>query len=726
MAGTDQDLTQRFIAFYREYYRNEVGKLAQRFPRDQRSLEIDYGDLFRFDRKVADDFLKKPEQMREYAEEALYQFDLPANVDLTGGKDYPAAHVRVSGLNEEETYYPGEYSPKHDAGEFIAVEGQVHKATDQYATILEASFECQRCGTMSYIPQDDEGFQEPHECTGCERQGPFNTNHNQSVFVDSQKIRVQEPPERTANGTGDYLDVYVQDDLVYEVEPGDKVVVCGTLNLEQKGSAKQKENVFIPYMDGHAITLRDTEFEEIELDEDDIAESQALVDGGSDAYDRLDDDRDPGVFEEITGEPRNNIYDLAIESLAPTIFGYDIRKLSYALQLVGGVRVENLDGTYERGDFHILDIGDPSTAKSQMLDAVAKVSPRSVTASGRGATEAGMTAAAVQDDFADTSEWTLEGGALVTAHKGVAAIDELDKVPEDVVESMHRAMAQQEVNVNKAGINTSLPTQTAVHAAANPTGGRWDQYQETHEQIDLVPTLLSRFGLIWKFEDRHEEHRDKKIARHTDNAMETAKRVQRGDNVPEEERQRAAPLIDHDLLRKHIARAKRDVKAPVYANPEVQGQLIGAYVHLRNLNGRDDDVAIPVTPRKLKDMKRIAEAAAKFELSETIEEHHVEIAKFLIRKSMEEFGQNEEGEFDADVVESGTSRPQEERKKMLLNLIKEMQPDDGGSVSAGELLDAAEGAEIDRQKAKNELEQLAKQGELYRPGGEGTYRVFTK
>jgi len=281
MASPDQDLTERFVNFYREYYRHEVGKLAQRYPRDQRSLEIDYNDLFMFDRGIADDYLEKPEQMREYAEEALYQFDLPADVDLTGGNDYPAAHVRVSGLNQEETYYPGEYSPKHDAGEFIAVEGQVHKATDQYATIIEAAFECQRCGTMSYIPQDDDGFQEPHECSGCERQGPFNVDHNQSVFVDSQKIRVQEPPERTANGTGDYLDVYVEDDLVYEVEPGDKVVVAGTLNLEQKGSKQKKENVFIPYLDGHAITLRDTEFEEIELDEEDVAESEALVDGTS-------------------------------------------------------------------------------------------------------------------------------------------------------------------------------------------------------------------------------------------------------------------------------------------------------------------------------------------------------------------------------------------------------------------------------------------------------------
>ncbi len=725
MAGTDRDLTERLVEFYRNYYREEVGHLAQRYPREQRSLEIDYSELFVFDRDLAEKWLNNPDQMLEYAEEALYQYDLPADVDLRGEGSYPPAHVRLSGLNDEQTYYPGEYSPKRDAGELLDVEGQVHKTSKKYATIIEAAFECQRCGVKNYVPQTDEGFQEPHECHGCERQGPFNVDHDQSVFVDTQKIRLQEPPERTAGGNGAHIDVYVEDDLVDEVEPGDKVVISGVLHLEQEGSGQSKKNVFSPYMDGIGITLKDTEFEEISLDEDDIEESDALVNGESNAYDKLSDERDPELFETITGDPRANIFDLAVESLAPTIFGYDVRKLSYVLQLVGGVRVQNLDGTYDRGDFHILDIGDPSTAKSQMLDAVAKVSPRSVTASGRGATEAGMTAAAVQDDFSENSEWTLEGGALVAAHKGVAAVDELDKLPEDVSESMHRAMEQQEVSVNKAGINTSLPTHTAVHAAANPTGGRWDQYQETHEQIDLVPTLLSRFGLIWKFVDEHDEAMDKKIANHTDSAMETAKRVQRGDSVPEDEKQKVAPAIEHEMLRKHIARAKRDVKDPIYADETVQGKLVGAYVHLRNLNGRDDDVAIPVTPRKLRDMKRIAEAAAKFELSPTIEGHHVEIAKFLTRQSMEQFGQNEEGEFDADVVESGTSKPQEDRKKILLNLIEEMQPDGAGSVNAGELLDAAEGADLDRQKAKDELETLSKKGELYHPGGEGTYRVWT-
>ena len=720
-AQGSHDLLERFNDFFRSYYREEVGELAQRYPREQRTLEVDYTDLFTFDRDLAEDWIAKPDQMQEYAEEALRQYDLPVDVSLS------RAHVRMLDLNSEETFYPGEYRPREDAGSYLAIEGQVHKTSEVYATMEEAAFECDRCGTMSYVPQDGhgDGFQEPHECQGCERQGPFSVNFDQSEFVDAQKLRIEEPPERAANGSGEHIDVFVEDDIVDTVGPGDKVVASGILHLEQEGSKQTKKNKFTPYLEGQALTTKDTEFEEISLSDDDRDASDALVDGTSPAYDRLTEETDPGVYERITDDDRRNIYDLGIASLAPSIYGYEVRKLSYILQLVGGVRVDSEGGVSKRGNYHVLNIGDPSTAKSQMLDEVAQISPRSVVASGRGASKAGMTAAAVQDDFSDTGEWSLEGGALVAAHKGVAAIDELDKVSPDVAESMHRAMAQQEVSVNKAGINATLPTETAVNAAANPTGGRWDDYTPTHEQIDLPPTLMSRFGLIWKFVDEHDETKDRNIAYHTDDVAETAKRIQRGEDVDEEDRRRAEPAIEHDLLRKHIARAKREVKKPVYASDDVQERLVESYITLRGINGRDDDVAIPVTPRKLDDIKRIAEAAAKFELSETIEFHHVEIAQFLIGRSMRQFGQDDEsGEFDADVVEAGTTRTQEDRKKTLIELVKDLQGNSGG-VREGELLEAAEEDGVDRQRAKDELTNLVDIGELYQPGGEGTYRRWS-
>ena len=162
----NQDLTERFIQFYRNYYREAIGTLAQRYPNEQRSLYVEYDDLYQFDRDLAEDFRTKPDQMREYAEEALRLYDLPADVSL--GR----AHVRLHQLPDNIDIRGIRVHDDH-IGKLVSVQGIVRKATDVRPKVTEAAFECQRCGTMTYIPQSDGGFQEPHECQGCERQGPF-------------------------------------------------------------------------------------------------------------------------------------------------------------------------------------------------------------------------------------------------------------------------------------------------------------------------------------------------------------------------------------------------------------------------------------------------------------------------------------------------------------------------------------------------------------------------
>lgn len=203
----NQDLTERFIQFYRNYYREEIGGLAQRYPNEQRSLYIEYDDLYQFDRDLAEDFRTKPEQMREYAEEALRLYDLPADVSL--GR----AHVRIENLPESIDIRGIRVHDDH-IGKLVSIKGIVRKATDVRPKVTEAAFECQRCGTITYIPQSDGGFQEPHECQGCERQGPFRVNFDQSEFVDSQKLRIQESPEGLRGGeTPQNIDVDIVDDI---------------------------------------------------------------------------------------------------------------------------------------------------------------------------------------------------------------------------------------------------------------------------------------------------------------------------------------------------------------------------------------------------------------------------------------------------------------------------------------------------------------------------------
>jgi replicative DNA helicase Mcm len=393
----NQELTERFIQFYRNYYRDEIGQLAQRYPNEQRSLYVDYNDLYTFDPDLAGDFLNKPEQIREYAEEALRLYDLPADVKLG------QAHVRLHNIDRSVDIRNIRVHDDH-VGQLISVQGIVRKATDVRPKITEAAFECQRCGTMTYIPQSDGNFQEPHECQGCERQGPFRVNFDQSEFVDSQKLRVQESPEGLRGGeTPQSIDVNIEDDITGEVTAGDHVTVTGVLHIEQMKQGNEKTPIFDLYMDGVSITIEDEEFEDMDITAEDKKE-----------------------IVELSNEP--DIYEQMVGSVAPSIYGYDQEKLAMILQLFSGVTKHLPDESRIRGDLHMLLIGDPGTGKSQLLSYIRNVAPRSVYTSGKGSSSAGLTAAAVRDDFGDGQQWTLEAGALVLADKGIAAVDELDKM----------------------------------------------------------------------------------------------------------------------------------------------------------------------------------------------------------------------------------------------------------------------------------------------------------
>ena len=412
-----RDLTDRFIQFYRKYYRDEIGTLAQKYPNEQRSLYIDYDDLYAFDSELAEDYKKKPDQIREYAEEALRLYDLPADVKL--GR----AHVRLTNLPETVDIRSIRVHDDH-IGRLIAVQGIVRKATDVRPKITEAAFECQRCGTMTYIPQSDSGFQEPHECQGCERQGPFHVDFDQSEFVDAQKVRVQESPEGLRGGeTPQNIDVDLEDDVTGRVTAGDHVTVTGVLHIEQQTSGNEKTPIFDLYMDGVAVEIEDEEFEDMNITEEDVAE---IVD--------------------LSNEP--DIYEKMVASVAPSIYGYDQEKLAMILQLFSGVTKHLPDGSRIRGDLHMLLIGDPGTGKSAMLQYIRNIAPRSVYTSGKGSSSAGLTAAAVRDDFGDGQQWTLEAGALVLADKGIAAVDELDKMRSEDRSAMHEALEQQSYHPN--------------------------------------------------------------------------------------------------------------------------------------------------------------------------------------------------------------------------------------------------------------------------------------
>ncbi|WP_134668508.1 minichromosome maintenance protein MCM [Halorussus marinus] len=683
------ELVDDFEQFYRRYYSDEIGALAAKYPGEQRSLYVDWNDLYRYDADLADDYLSQPEQHQEYAEEALRLYDLPVDVSLG------QAHVRVQNL--PETTDIRAIRARH-VNTMVDVQGIVRKATDVRPKIQEAAFECQRCGTLTYIPQSGGDFQEPHECQGCERQGPFQINFDQSEFIDSQKIRVQESPEGLRGGeTPQSIDVHIEDDITGEVTPGDHVRVTGILHLEQQGSGQDKSAVFDVYMDGVAVTIEDEQFEDMDITDEDKKEIVELSNA-------------------------DDIYEQMVGSMAPAIYGYEEEKLAMILQLFSGVTKHLPDESRIRGDLHMLLIGDPGTGKSQMISYVQNIAPRSVYTSGKGSSSAGLTAAAVRDDFGDGQQWTLEAGALVLADQGIAAVDELDKMAPDDRSAMHEGLEQQKISVSKAGINATLKSRCSLLGAANPKYGRFDQYEPIGEQIDLEPALISRFDLIFTVTDQPDEEHDKRLAQHiiqTNYAgqLNTQRTEMSAPNITQEEvesqTEEVAPAIDPDLLRKYIAYAKRNCFPTM--TEEAKRTIEDFYVDLRT-KGADEDAPVPVTARKLEALVRLSEASARVRLSDEVEVEDAERAVEITRSCLQDIGVDPEtGQFDADVVETGTSKTQRDRIKNIKQLIADIEEeyDDGAPVDV--VLERAEDIGMDHSKAEHEIDKLKQKGEVYEP-----------
>lgn len=670
---TNTELIDNLDEFLRQYYREEIAELARCFPKDQKSLYVDYDDLYRFDPDLAGDLQQNPGMVLGNFEEALRLYDLPVDVDLT------KAHVRVFNLPDEDVLDVSEVARYDNIGTLLEVRGQVQKVSKVKPRVVEGVFVCQRCGGETVIPQSGEALQEPYQCKSCERQGPFKLNAGRSEWTDHQYARVQQPPERTKGGEGETLDAHLEEDLIREFDAGDRVTLTGVLDIEDAETNDSRD--FDTTVDVRAVVREESDYEDIDIEEH-LNEIQAIACG---EY----------------GEP----YDLLVDSINPGHKGDEDVKLAIALQLFGGWS----RGGRERGDSHMLLLGDPGCGKSTFLEAVDDLAPRSTYASGKGASAAGLTAAAVSDDFGDT-EWGLEAGALVLADGGVACIDEIDKVPEDAVSSLHDALESQKVRVNKAGINATLSSRTALLAAGNPKHGRFDPYQPKAEQIDLGPTLMSRFDLMFMVSDSPEADADREVIDHMMRSRWAKAKEELGIELTEEEEQTVTPAIPHEVLRAYIAHAKEQVTPYIRPeNTEVQEYLREEFLKLRMANADDEDQPVPVTYRQEEAIERLAEASARVRLSDKVEKQDVERALRLVRKSMKQVGIDPEtGEFDADIIETGQSKRQRDRRKEVFEII-----DDQAGTTVEEIADRME---CDPGKIEHDVEQLKKRGDVYNRG----------
>lgn len=688
MADPEQlysELGDKIERFFQTYYGEVVDELRMGSTTADSVVWVDWADIHQWNPDVGEDFLIAHDAFREVFEKVLDDLDGRSEDD----KDQDI-RVRVYNIDDDRTFTVGE-TRREQLEDFVAIKGQIAKVTDSRLKFHTAMFRCKRCGGESEIPQSEHGFQEPHQCQHCERQGPFKLLPERSDTTDHRLVQLQEPPE-DADGDASTFTAVVTGDLEEwlserNLGAGARVTVNGVLELNYE-SESNNWGTFDTYLKAESIEIEEQDYEEIAVEEyvDEIRELAA----------------DPDIYERL------------VDSLAPEITGGDrIRmvKLAIMLQLFGGYRRKKPDGSWLRGDSHILLLGDPATGKSSLMDAVEEIAPRVSRSSGKGSTAAGLTASAVRDNEFGDGQFTLEAGALALADKGVACVDEIDKMREDSLESIHSALEQQRVHVNKAGINATIPTRTALLAAGNPTYGRFDDYEPEYEQHDLDPALFSRFDLPFALKDKPDPDRDGMIAEQKTAMWQETAELDRGE-ISIDEAEASSPEIPQETLRAYIAYARQNLK-PVLTD-DAAAAIEDYYTSIRSSEWSDNDDRVPITPRVMDALRRLAEAAARVRLSEEATVEDVERVKKIVATSLSDFGMNEEGEFDADMVETGHSAPQRQKIKGFQNLAESLAEDVGGGVPRNDLLDAAkEELGISRDDAVHYLDKMKERSEAY-------------
>jgi DNA replication licensing factor MCM3 len=479
-----------------------------------------------------------------------------------------------------------------------------------------------------YPTQDDSG-------------NPLVTEFGYSTYRDHQSLSIQEMPERAPAGQlPRSVDVILDDDLVDKAKPGDRVCIIGIYRSLGNRNAAQSSSTFKTVIICNEISLLSTKA------------------GGGIAAPVITDN-DINHIKDLAR--KRNSFNILSQSLAPSIWGHEYIKKAVLMMLLGGVEKNLENGTHIRGDINMLMVGDPSTAKSQILRYVLNIAPLAIATTGRGSSGVGLTAAVTTDK--ETGERRLEAGAMVLADRGVVCIDEFDKMSDTDRVAIHEVMEQQTVTIAKAGIHTSLNARCSVVAAANPIYGMYDLTKDPAKNIALPDSLLSRFDLLFIVTDALDEQRDRQISEHvlrmhryTQPGVDEGAPVQEAvDDImgeePEEDLEqeeiyekynpnlhagvkRATKILKSTFLKKYIYYVKNIVKPTL--TKRATDRIINEYTSLRN--HKEDDPnrkkTAPITARTLETLIRLSTAHAKARLSTTIEDRDAKTAAEVLRYAM--------------------------------------------------------------------------------------------
>ena len=835
-----------------EEYPLRIVEIQANYPQD-RSLVVSYHDIDQINPDFAMYLLEKPDRCLRLGKKAIKNQLPPTwepsneiNLRIT---DLPRdAHVEVRNLRS-----------KH-LGRFVAIEGLVRKATIPKLKMTKAHYKCAKCDADIWQDQKGVYATEPLMCPneGCNKTAlRFILDEETSLYSDTQKVEIQENPEGLRGGAQpERITAFIEDDISGKITAGNRVTLNGIIRPVEK-SDRDKSIVFDVFIDVNSVEFSQMEYEEIEITEED---EKKIIEAS----------KDPAFFNKL------------VKSIAPTIYGMEKEKAGLALQLFGGCH-KKMGKTEIRGDIHVLMVGDPGVAKSQLLNYMSRLAPRGIYASGKSASAAGLciggdsiltndrgetetirdfvesrmtepeeykpgiwrqavdggktqsiselgsvrylpvtyvwkiktpekiykitaggssilitpetklqamqgsrfdwieardlrvgdmvsmvtknmrmimvteievltedlpdyvydltiepshafiasgfvvhnTAAAVKDDFGD-GRWTLEAGALVLADKGLACIDELDKMSEQDRSSLHEAMEQQKISIAKAGISATLQSRCSLAAAANPKYGRFNREEKIASQIDLPPALMSRFDLIFPLFDVPDRERDMRL---TEYILNTHRRGQammmKSDHIEGIDRDEIlretsdlSAIYDEEFIRKYVSYAKRNCFPVMGA--DAMRMIEMDYLNIRRL-GDGEGAPVPITPRQLEAYVRLSEASAKSRLSDVVTDVDAGIAIDLINYYINNIARTSDGKLDFD--QFGNDFSQKDRKNIkfyndaIKNTIIKESP---MGVTVQEIID--KNPDIPENTVKGVVETLSKAAQIIQVPGSNRWR----
>jgi replicative DNA helicase Mcm len=650
----------------KSFFSTQKKNLGLSAKKGESIIKIEFEELSEHSPLLAEELITNPEETLRIFELALLESDLISN-----------PKVRLNTISKTQELKIRNIRAKNLAT-MISIEGIVRQASEVRPQVINAKFECPSCSSMISILQVEKKFQEPSRCSSCGRRGGFRLASKE--MVDAQRIVLEESPDSLSGGEQPKrMQVFLKEDLVdprmeERTTPGSKVKIIGILKEISLPLPTGIQTRFDLAIEANNIIPMEETFDDLAISEEEEEQIRELS-------------SDPKVIEKIA------------KSISPSVWGYQEIKEALALQLFGGIQKQRSDETSTRGDIHILLVGDPGVAKSVMLKFISTIAPKGRYVSGKSASGAGLTATVVKDEF--LRGWALEAGAMVLSNKGLVCIDELEKMDENDRSTMHEAMEQQTVTISKANVQATLKAKTAVLAAANPKFGRFDPTEMIAKQVNLAPSLLNRFDVLFILRDIPNREKDESIASHV---------------LSEHKQDVKMNIIDRNLLRKYIAYAHQRCHPTL--SQEAADKIKKFYVGLRNQSNfslsDNSPRPIPISARQLEALIRLAEANAKARLSKTVDVVDADRAIKLVQYYMMQVGYDEETKsFDVDRI---SGNPASKRGKIFLvkEILEDLENRLGKQIPQEEL-EKEVGDKMKKEELEEALENLLRAGYIFKP-----------